>query len=161
MIRFRVIFGLLGASAWLAACQTTSTGSIAGGECRIFERPPYAVRGLRPYDQDWIDSQVEGGVGGCGWARPEPRPASVDAVGTISHRDVKPTRAKRSLLSRVRSALKRKPRQPAAEVPPAPDPEPALPPPPPAQRPPPPPDPVDQLLDRSGPAIRKFQDRVQ
>ena len=48
----------------LAGCQTTGIGSVKGGECKIFERPPYAVRGVRQYDQDWIDSTVEGGVGG-------------------------------------------------------------------------------------------------
>jgi hypothetical protein len=63
-------------------CATKGPASVAGGECRIFERPQYAVRGKRSYDQDWIDSQVEGGVGGCGWKRPAARPAALDAVPT-------------------------------------------------------------------------------
>uniref|UniRef100_UPI000550DACE hypothetical protein n=1 Tax=Bradyrhizobium liaoningense TaxID=43992 RepID=UPI000550DACE len=51
----------------LAACGHGGPASIAGGECRIFEAPQYEVRGKRQYNQDWIDSQVEGGVGGCHW----------------------------------------------------------------------------------------------
>lgn len=78
MIARLVLLGLIGLA--LAGCQTTSPASVKGGECRIFERPEYAVRGLRQYDQDWVDSQVEGGVGGCGWRRPKARPASFDAV---------------------------------------------------------------------------------
>lgn len=62
----------------LAACGTSLPASVLGGECKIFERPEYAVKGKRPYDQNWIDSQVEGGVGGCNWPRPSPRPASLD-----------------------------------------------------------------------------------
>lgn len=53
--------------------------SVAGGECKFLERPAYAVRGAKRYDQDWIDSTVEGGVGACGWQRPAPRPAGMDA----------------------------------------------------------------------------------
>jgi hypothetical protein len=71
---------IIAACAALAGCQTTGTGSVKGGECRVFERPEYAVRGKRPYDQDWVDSQIEGGVGACGWKRPAPRPASLDAA---------------------------------------------------------------------------------
>lgn len=63
----------------LAGCVTTGEGSVTGGECKIFEAPRYAVKGARPYDQDWIDSQIEGGVGGCKWARPAPRPTELDA----------------------------------------------------------------------------------
>jgi hypothetical protein len=63
----------------LGACATTGGGSVAGGECKFLERPTYAVRGVRQYDQDWIDSTVEGGVGACKWARPAARPAELDA----------------------------------------------------------------------------------
>ncbi len=69
---------LITAAAVLGGCTTTGIGSVKGGECRIFERPSFAVRGKARYDQDWIDSQIEGGVGGCGWKRPAPRPASID-----------------------------------------------------------------------------------
>lgn len=63
----------------LGGCATRGPTSVSGDECRVFERPPYAVRGARPYDQEWIDSTVEGGVGACGWQRPAARPASLDA----------------------------------------------------------------------------------
>lgn len=66
--------------ALLAGCQTDNPGSIAGGESKVFERPPYVVKGKRPYDQSWIDSQIEGGVAAFGWKRPAPRPTSMDAL---------------------------------------------------------------------------------
>ena len=61
---------LLGGCAW-----QTVKGSVAGGECKVFERPEYVVLGKRPYDQNWIDGTIEGGVGACRWKRPAPRPA--------------------------------------------------------------------------------------
>jgi hypothetical protein len=61
----RVIF-ILAAASLLGGCAGKGPASIAGGECKIFERPEYAVRGAKPYDQDRIDSQAEGGVGGRG-----------------------------------------------------------------------------------------------
>lgn len=64
--------------ALLGGCVTTGEGSVTGGECKIFTAPQYAIRGARSYDQDWIDSTVEGGVGGCKWKRPAARPASLD-----------------------------------------------------------------------------------
>jgi hypothetical protein len=78
MIARLLLLGLAG--LMLAGCQTTGPASVKGGECRIFERPEYAVLGKRQYDQDWIDGNVEAGVGGCGWKRPKARPASFDAV---------------------------------------------------------------------------------
>lgn len=63
----------------LGGCVTTGEGSISGSECKVFEAPKYAVKGARPYDQDWIDSTIEGGVGACHWQRPVARPASLDA----------------------------------------------------------------------------------
>jgi hypothetical protein len=67
-------------AASLGGCITTNQGSVTGGECKVFEAPKYAVRGARPYDQDWIDSTIEGGVGGCKWERPAPRPVELDAA---------------------------------------------------------------------------------
>ncbi|EJN11869.1 hypothetical protein PMI42_04884 [Bradyrhizobium sp. YR681] len=149
----------------LAGCASESLkGSIAGGECRIFERPSYAVRGVKPYDQDWIDRQVEGGVGGCGWHRPAPRPAEIDAPGAAT---VKPVPVKRrGIMARIKSAVQKTPiaAPPIAPVPaspseavpdatpPVPVPEakphdvPAVPPPPPRTR-------LELLLDPSGPAV--------
>lgn len=63
----------------LCGCATApGPASISTGECKVFDAPTYAVRGARPYDQDWIDSTVEGGVGACHWNRPAPRPAAMD-----------------------------------------------------------------------------------
>lgn len=64
----------------LAGCASSNSGvaSLTGGACKAFDRPPYAIKGATPYDQAWADDQVEAGVGGCGWARPKPRPASLD-----------------------------------------------------------------------------------
>jgi len=88
----------------LAGCAATGPGSIAGGECKIFERPEYAVRGKRPYDQDWIDSQIEGGVGGCGWKRPAARPAALDAPVTRKSAPVAPPK-KHSVVQRIRERI--------------------------------------------------------
>lgn len=62
----------------LGGCATTG-GSVAGSECKVFEPPRFAVRGRAAYDQDWIDSTIEGGIGACRWKRPAVRPASLDA----------------------------------------------------------------------------------
>lgn len=62
----------------LGGCVTTG-GSVTNGECKVFERPPYAVRGVTQYDQDIADNFVESGVGGCKWDRPAARPAELDA----------------------------------------------------------------------------------
>ena len=56
------------------ACGTLRPASVGGGECRVFERPEYAVLGQTRYDQNWIDSNTEAGVAACGWQRPKPRP---------------------------------------------------------------------------------------
>lgn len=115
----------------LAGCQTTGPASVKGGECRIFERPEYAVRGKRRYDQDWIDSQIEGGVGGCGWKRPKARPASIDGARPRATTQ-KPVQ-RPGIVQRIKERV-------APVVAPAPEPI--------ASRPvsPPPVDPVDELL---------------
>lgn len=64
----------------LCGCITTNQGSVAGGECKVFEAPAYAIRGATQRDQDWIDPTIESGIGGCHWARPAPRPAEWDAA---------------------------------------------------------------------------------
>jgi hypothetical protein len=65
--------------AALGGCVTTQGPASVSGECAIFEAPRYAIRGKTQYDQDWADSTIEGGVGGCHWTRPAPRPAALDA----------------------------------------------------------------------------------
>jgi hypothetical protein len=75
---------MLSISVAIAGCAGTNLpASVAGGECRVFERPEYVVKGARRYDQNWIDGNIEAGVGACGWKRPAARPASVDATDTI------------------------------------------------------------------------------
>ena len=123
----------------LGGCMQTLTGSIAGGECKVFERPPYAVRGLRPYDQSWVNSQVEGGVGGCGWARPAPRPPEMDAPPARKAAPAKKQRAVPSFARRFKDRVTApfKAAQPMVVSPPVittPPAEPALPPKPPRER---------------------------
>jgi hypothetical protein len=138
------------AALLLGACQTTGVGSVGGGECKIFERPQYVVLGKRQYDQDWIDSQVEGGVGGCGWQRPQARPASLDAVPGQKAKVVAKPVKKRGLIKRIKDRVVHpftKPVEPVIESPP-----------PPVVAAPAPPslaprDPVDELLQPS--MIRK------
>lgn len=112
----------------LGGCPAHLGGSVAGGECKVFERPPYAIRGVTQYDQDWADSTVEGGVGGCGWQRPGPRPAAIDAMPALKP-IAKPAK-KLGVLGRVKArASSSWPSRPIAPVvvlpdPPAPDTEP-------------------------------------
>jgi hypothetical protein len=94
----------------LGGCLKSLGGTLAGGECKIFERPPYEVRGARPYDQNWIDSQIEGGVGGCGWSRPASRPAQLEA-GAVIRAPARPSLAQR-IRARLHAAAKVAP-QPA------------------------------------------------
>lgn len=141
MILRLVLIGLV--SFMLAGCQTIGPASVKGGECRIFERPEYAVRGKRPYDQDWIDGNVEAGVGGCGWKRPKARPASFDSVP--GQKSVAAPVKRRGILKRIKDrvappvavqAPQPAPPPAAAVVTPTPEPAP----------PSPPRDPVDELL---------------
>jgi hypothetical protein len=135
---------IIAAALALSGCASTGPASIKGGECRIFERPAYAVQGKKPYDQDWIDSQVEGGVGGCGWKRPATRPASIDGTADVK---IPPAPAKkRGIIRRIKDRVTGQ--KPAIEpvpylVPPVPAAQPA-----PAS---PPRDRVDELLRPSDP----------
>lgn len=128
---------LCAASVVLAGCATTGVGSVKGGECRLFERPQYAVKGLRRYDQDWIDGNIEAGVGGCGWKRPAARPASLDGkLPAVVKR--KPPR--KSIIRRIKDKII--PKAVAKPIEPVPYIAPVAPPP----SPPKPRDPVDELL---------------
>jgi hypothetical protein len=103
------------AAALLAGCQNQALiGSIAGGECKVFERPKYEVRGVAVYDQRWIDRQVEGGVGACKWPRPEARPAEVDRAPVTA----RPAAQRTGRLKRIKAAVLPKawPGTPAAPV---------------------------------------------
>lgn len=109
----------------LAGCAARGPASIAGGECRIFEAPKYEVRGQRDYDQDWIDSQVEGGVGGCKWKRPAPRPAELEAAPAPQPAVAKPAK-RRGIVQRIRDRVLPAKDWPAAAAPIVPTPAPAV-----------------------------------
>jgi hypothetical protein len=135
-------------TAALAGCAGTKRpASVAGGECRIFEAPPYEVRGQTSYDQDYIDGNVEAGVGGCGWKRPAARPPELDArpkaAGPAAHKKPK---KKPGFLARVKARVTGKPVAPVPHIV-APPPAPIVvePPPAPALR-----DPVYELLGVEG-----------
>jgi len=130
----------------LAGCASRGgPASIAGGECRIFEAPAYEVRGKRAYDQDWIDSQVEGGVGGCRWNRPAPRPASIDA-GPPAKAAAAPAK-RRGIIARIRDRVRpANAEAPAAAAPPL-EPPPAPPVVAPAPAPRPPRSAIERLLE--------------
>jgi hypothetical protein len=137
MLRLSVLFG---ATVAIAGCAGTKLpASVAGGECKIFEAPKYAVRGARAYDQDWIDSNIEGGVGGCGWQRPQARPAAIDGKTAVKPAAQKP---KRGIVERIKDRI-----LPAAAPPTVAQPAPVEPPP----LLPRPRDPVDELLNPSRP----------
>ncbi len=78
--------------------------SIEGGECKVMTRPPYVVQGKAAYDQNWIDNEIEGGVGACGWKRPEPRPASIDAA-PVRKPAVAPAK-KKGVIARAKDRVK-------------------------------------------------------
>ncbi len=44
--------------------------SVAGGECRAFHDPGFAVRGKRLKDSRWIGRTQETGIRVCRWQRP-------------------------------------------------------------------------------------------
>lgn len=106
IFRIRPIM-LLAIAPLLGGCPGhIPVGSVAEGECRAFERPPYSLRGLTRYDQDQADMFVESGVGACHWPRPAPRPAELDASPVPkSVAAVKPKPAKRGLVKRARDKL--------------------------------------------------------
>jgi hypothetical protein len=100
------ILALLLAGPLLGGCLKTLTGSVAGGESQVFERPPYAVRGKTTYDQNWIDSQVEGGVAAFGWDRPAPRPPQLDAPQPSARKAAAPApAAKRTIVQRIKARI--------------------------------------------------------
>jgi hypothetical protein len=138
----------------LGGCVTDGTGSVAGGECKVFEAPQFAVRGATQHDQDWIDPTIESGIGGCKWKRPAPRPAEWDAPKVRNVRkvapDAKPAKKPPLWLKMLRSPLVKSPLVVSVpEAPPAivPEPAPAIAAPPLA---PPPCRPIDELLRKCG-----------
>ena len=96
-------FALLMLALPLGGCDWQTFKSSVAGTCPAFEAPRYVVKGKRPYDQDWIDGNVEAGIGACNWARPAPRPPQLDAAAS---RAVAPVPArKRGLLKRIKDRI--------------------------------------------------------
>lgn len=90
----------------LAGCAGTKLpASVKGGECRVFEPPKYAVAGRTSYDQDWIDGNVEAGVGGCGWKRPVARPPELDARPKAVKPTVHNVKKKPGFLAKVKARV--------------------------------------------------------
>lgn len=116
------VLALLALAPLLGGCLHTLGGSVAGTECKFLERPEYAVRGARPYDQDWIDSTVEGAVGACKWQRPAPRPAELDEPkAAIAPKVVVKPAKKPGVLGRIKAAWPVKQAVPVVGIPAAPE----------------------------------------
>lgn len=132
----------------LVGCATGPT-SVKGSECKVFERPQYVILGKTSYDQDWVDRQIEGGVGACKWARPAKRPASLDAAAptVVSSIPVKRPSFAQRVKARVKKVFNRTPK--SVPIPaPRPTEPPVVAPEPPKPEPPKPPkrEPIDELL---------------
>lgn len=54
----------------LTGCAGISPASVAGGECKVFHDPGFAVRGKRLVDAQWIGRTQETGIEVCKWKRP-------------------------------------------------------------------------------------------
>jgi len=54
MVRFTNICAIILLGMWLGGCAGVMPGSVAGGECRVFHDPGFAVRGKRLKDAQWI-----------------------------------------------------------------------------------------------------------
>lgn len=122
----RTIPFILAVALFLGGCAShRGPGSIAGGECKIFEAPKYAVQGKTQYDQDWVDSTIEGGVGGCHWKRPAQRPAELERPGVQVKAAPKPAAKRHSWFTRVKtkvvSTFHRKPSEAPSSAPAFPD----------------------------------------
>jgi hypothetical protein len=134
----------------VTACGTLRPASVGGGECRVFERPEYAVLGQTRYDQNWIDSNTEAGVAACGWRRPKQRPQVLG--GPSGAKQFGPPKKKRpGLIGRIKRnvAPNANAQSPAPAMKPTPEP-PSVP-----TVPAKPRDPVDELLDPDdAPAVK-------
>ena len=54
----------------LSGCASIGPASVAGGECKVFHDPGFAVRGKRLQDAQWIGRTQETGIQVCKWRRP-------------------------------------------------------------------------------------------
>lgn len=55
----------------MGGCASMRPASVAGGECKVFKEPGFAVRGKRLRDSQWIGRTQETGISVCGWKRPK------------------------------------------------------------------------------------------
>jgi hypothetical protein len=123
---------------------------VTGGECKIKEPPPHVILGKTQVDQDWVDGEIEVGVTVCGFPRPGPRPATLDAPTTRQIAAAPAPVKRKGFVRRVKERLIRP--ASAAEAPAPLQPQPPIVPGPPVvaaptpPAPPPPQDPVDALL---------------
>jgi hypothetical protein len=132
----------------MTACGTLRPASVGGGECRVFERPGYAVLGQTRYDQNWIDSNTEAGVAACGWQRPKPRPQVLGRPAGAGHHG--PAKKKRpGLVSRIKRTVTPSANAHSSAPATAPTP-PSVP-----VAPPKPRDPVDELLEPTDAPLAK------
>lgn len=77
---------LLGVSGIvLSACATTNQNfaTLQRGACVAFPRAPYQVKGQTSFDQRWADETIEAEVVGCGFKRPQARPATLMPVKVV------------------------------------------------------------------------------
>jgi hypothetical protein len=123
----------------VTACGTLRPASVGGGECRVFERPEYAVLGQTRYDQNWIDSNIEAGVAACGWQRPKPRPQTLGMPPGAKY-DA-PAKKRPGLVRRIKRNIAPSANSQSSAPAPIPTPEPPSVPTAPAR------DPVDELLE--------------
>lgn len=65
------IFALMIVALTLAGCAGKMPASVAGGECRVFTDPGFAVQGKRVVDRRWIGATQEKGIDICHWKRPQ------------------------------------------------------------------------------------------
>lgn len=61
---------IIGTALLLAGCGTNRPASVAGGECKVFTDPGFAVQGKRLKDRKWIGKTQEKGISICKWVRP-------------------------------------------------------------------------------------------
>jgi hypothetical protein len=73
-----LLAGCVGNGAFQTFGAPGAPASEGEGVCSAFERPQYAIVGKTAYDQLWSNRITEAGVAGCGWRRPEPRPATLE-----------------------------------------------------------------------------------
>jgi hypothetical protein len=77
----KIVFAI-GIMFLLSGCAGQMPASVAGGECRVFTDPGFAVQGKRVVDKRWIGATQEKGIEICNWKRPVamPKAAAVVAI---------------------------------------------------------------------------------